>query len=82
MQNNIPARVKEIIADKLSVDIDTVIMSETKIKDDLGADSIDVLELVMALEDEFRITVPDNLVEEVVTVQHVINLVTERAGGK
>lgn len=80
-QNNIPARVIEIIVDKLAV-LPEDVTPEANIKEDLGADSLDVLELILAFEDEFSITIPDEVVESVVTVQQAIVLVEERAANK
>jgi len=79
-QNNIEARVISLIVEKLGVDADEV-KPETNIKDDLGADSLDVIELVMAMESEFSITIPDEAYDNLETVQQAITLVEERCGG-
>lgn len=60
-------RVKEIIVDQLGVDEDKVTL-EASFVDDLGADSLDVVELVMALEEEFEIEIPDEDAEKIATV--------------
>lgn len=78
---NIDARVREIIVDKLAVDPEDVTL-EASIKGDLGADSLDVLELVMEFEQQFNINIPDEIVEDIVTVEQAIKCVEERAGGK
>lgn len=78
---DIATRVKEIMAEKLAVEIETIV-PEANIKEDLGADSLDVIELVMAFEDEFNITVPDEVVENIITVEQAIACVTDRAANK
>ena len=59
---DVAQRVKEIMVEKLAVDLESV-TPETNIKEELGADSLDVIELIMAFEDEFKITIPDEAVE-------------------
>ena len=68
--------VKEIVAEQLSIDASTV-TPESKIKEDLGADSLDVVELVMALEEKFDIEIPDEKAESIKTVQDAINYIEE-----
>jgi len=80
-QNNITPRVISIIVDKLGLDADEVKQGHF-IKDDLGADSLDFIEIIMALEQEFLITIPDEDCEGDKTVQEAITLVEERCGGK
>lgn len=67
-------KVKEIIADKLSLDEDEIKL-ESSFVDDLGADSLDLVELVMALEDEFDMEIPDEEVEKVTTVGDVVEYI-------
>ena len=74
---SLEARVKKIIVEQLSVEEDAV-KSEAKFVDDLGADSLDIVELVMALEEEFKIEIPDEDAEKITTVQQAIDYVTER----
>ena len=64
--------MKEIIADQLSVDADTI-TEATSFKDDLGADSLDLFELVMALEDEYSVEIPADDLQQMATVGDVIN---------
>lgn len=69
-------KVKEIIADKLSVNVDEVTL-ESSFIDDLGADSLDIVELIMALEDELDMEIPDEDVENFKTVGDVVNYVKQ-----
>ena len=64
-------KMKEIIAEQLSVDEDEIDL-DTSFKDDLGADSLDLFELTMALEDEYDIEIPAEELEEIDTVGDVI----------
>jgi acyl carrier protein len=70
-------RIREIVAGQLGVEADEVV-AEASILDDLGADSLDVVELVMALEEEFDIEVPDEDVEGMRTVADVESYVSTR----
>ena len=65
-------KMKAIIADQLSVDADTI-TEATSFKDDLGADSLDLFELVMALEDEYSVEIPADDLQQMATVGDVIN---------
>jgi acyl carrier protein len=65
-------KVQELIADKLSVNIDEVTL-EASFMDDLNADSLDIVELIMALEDELEMEIPDEDVENFKTVGDVVN---------
>ena len=60
-------KLQQIIADVLSVDLDEI-TPETTFKDDLGADSLDVFQIIMAVEEEFNIQIPTDEAEKIVTV--------------
>ena len=64
-------KVKEIIVEQLDVDGDKVI-NGANIQDDLGADSLDIVDLVMSLEEEFDIEIPDEAVENIKTVGDIV----------
>ena len=69
-------KVKKIIIDQLGVD-EAEVTTEAKFIDDLGADSLDTVELVMALEEEFGIEIPDEDAEKIATVQDAITYIKE-----
>jgi len=74
--SNIEDRVKKIVAEQLGVKEDEV-SNESSFVDDLGADSLDTVELVMALEEEFDTEIPDEEAEKITTVQLAINYINE-----
>ena len=67
-------KVKEIIVEQVGVDADQV-KPESKFVDDLGADSLDTVELIMSFEEEFGVEIPDTEAEKIKTVQDVINYI-------
>ena len=71
-------KIKKIISEQLGVEEDDVV-PEAKFVDDLGADSLDTVELVMALEEEFEIEIPDDEAEKIQTVGAAIDFIKERA---
>ncbi|MBX7097846.1 MAG: acyl carrier protein [Myxococcaceae bacterium] len=71
---NIEAKVKSIIADQLGVSEDKVKL-ESSFIEDLGADSLDIVELVMAMEEEFEVSIPDEEAENIKTVGDAINYI-------
>jgi len=66
-------KMKKMLADQLNIEVDTI-TNETSFKDDLGADSLDLFELVMALEDECGIELPTEELQKIVTIGDVIEL--------
>ena len=77
MAENIPAKVKEIIAEQLGVEESEVTDSASFI-DDLGADSLDTVELVMALEEEFETEIPDEDAEKIITIKDAVTYIVAR----
>ena len=75
---NIEPRVKKIVAEQLGVN-EGEIKSESSFVDDLGADSLDTVELVMALEEEFEMEVPDEEAQKITTVQQAIDYIVGHA---
>lgn len=70
-------RMKEIIAEQLSTEAGEITL-ETSFKEDLGADSLDLFELVMALEDEYSVEIPSEDLEKLTTVGDVVNYLKEK----
>ncbi|MCB6610563.1 MULTISPECIES: acyl carrier protein [Clostridia] len=70
-------RMKEMIADQLSVDAESITEVST-FKEDLGADSLDLFELVMALEDEYSVEIPAEDLQNLLTVGDVMNYLKEK----
>ncbi|MFC3022897.1 acyl carrier protein [Vibrio zhugei] len=76
--SNFEERVKKIIVEQLGVD-EAEVKNEASFVEDLGADSLDTVELVMALEEEFDTEIPDEEAEKITTVQAAIDYVTSNA---
>jgi len=74
--SDIASRVKAIIVDKLGVD-ETEVVAEASFTNDLGADSLDTVELIMEFEKEFNIQIPDDQAEKIQTVGHAIAYIEE-----
>jgi len=74
VMDNIEQRVKKIVAEQLGVN-ESEIKIESSFVDDLGADSLDTVELVMALEEEFECEIPDEEAEKITTVQQAVNYI-------
>ncbi|MBP3911746.1 MAG: acyl carrier protein [Niameybacter sp.] len=70
-------KLQEIVADKLGVDVSEVVET-ARFKEDLEADSLDLFEVVMALEDEFGVSISNEDVEGIKTVGDAVNYITER----
>lgn len=71
-------KLKDIIAEQLSVEADEVTM-DSNIQDDLGADSLDVVDLITTIEDEFDLSIPDEAVEDIKTVGDIVNYVEKNS---
>jgi len=69
-------KVKDIVVEQLGVEADEVSIDSTFI-DDLGADSLDIVELIMAFEEEFGIEIPDEAAEKIKTVQDVVTYIDQ-----
>ena len=67
-------KVKAILAEQFEVDEDSL-LNDTDLQDDLGADSLDVVDLLMSIEDEFEIEIPDEEIENIRTVADLVNYI-------
>ena len=76
--SDIADRVKKIVVEHLGVDEGKVVEGASFI-DDLGADSLDTVELVMAFEEEFGVEIPDDAAEKIVTVKNAIDYINDNA---
>lgn len=77
--SSVEDQVRAIIAEQLGVKADEI-KNDASFVDDLGADSLDTVELVMALEEEFETEIPDEEAEKITTVQQAIDYITSRKG--
>ncbi|GMQ90990.1 MAG TPA: acyl carrier protein [Acidiferrobacteraceae bacterium] len=77
--SSVDERVTKIVVEQLSVD-EGEVKNESAFVDDLGADSLDTVELVMALEEEFDCEIPDEEAEKITTVQQAIDYVNSKLG--
>ena len=77
---DVEAKVKEIIVQQLGVDADKVTAAASYV-DDLGADSLDVVELVMAFEEEFGVEIPDEAAEKIATVKDAVEFLKQHMEG-
>ena len=71
-------KVKAILAEQFDVEEDTITM-DTDIQEDLGADSLDVVDLLMSIEDEFGVEIPDEEVENLHTIGDVVNYISKNS---
>jgi len=78
MSQDVSSKVKKIVADHLGVD-ESKVTDESSFIDDLGADSLDTVELVMAFEEEFGIEIPDDAAEKILTVKDAIDYLSNNA---
>lgn len=76
-QSDIFEKVKKIVVDQLSVEADKI-TPQANFANDLGADSLDTVELVMALEEEFDIEIPDEAAEKITTVQEAVDYINDK----
>ena len=67
-------KIREIMADQLDAYVDEMTM-DTRIAEDLGADSLDVVEMLMSVEDEFGIEIPDDAIEDLKTIGNVVEYI-------
>lgn len=81
-ETEIFAQVKKIVAEQLEIDASDDIKPESNFANDLGADSLDTVELVMALEEAFSIEIPDEEAEKIATVQDAVNYIIAKAPAK
>lgn len=79
--DEILSKVKDIVVEQLGVESDEVKGDSTFI-DDLGADSLDIVELIMAFEEEFNIEIPDEAAEKIKTVQDVVSFIESKEQSK
>lgn len=79
MANDLASKVASIIVEKLGVD-EADINPEASFTNDLGADSLDTVELIMEFEKEFDLTIPDEDAENIATVGDAVSYLTEKAG--
>ena len=77
-QSDIFEKVKAIIVEQLSVEDPSIVIPGASFVDDLGADSLDTVELVMALEEEFDIEIPDEAAEKILTVQDAVDYISNK----
>ena len=75
--SEVETQVKQIVVDHLGID-DSKVTPESKFIDDLGADSLDTVELVMAFEEKFGIEIPDDAAETILTVQNAIDFIKNK----
>ena len=78
MTKDVSEKVKKMVADHLGVE-EAKVTDEANFIDDLGADSLDTVELVMAFEEEFKCEIPDDIAEKIVTVKDAVTFIEEKA---
>ena len=78
MSQDVSSKVKKIVADHLGVD-EGKVTDESSFIDDLGADSLDTVELVMAFEEEFSCEIPDEAAEKIITVKDAIDFIGKQS---
>ena len=78
MSDDVSSKVKKIVADHLGIE-EAKVTEESSFIDDLGADSLDTVELVMAFEEEFSIEIPDDAAEKITTVKDAIKFIEDQS---
>ena len=78
MSEEVSSKVKKIVADHLGID-EAKVTEESSFIDDLGADSLDTVELVMAFEEEFECEIPDDAAEKIQTVKDAIDFISSKS---
>ena len=78
MTKDISGKIKKMVADHLGIE-ESKVTDEANFIDDLGADSLDTVELVMAFEEEFEIEIPDEEAEEIATVQNAVDYINNNS---
>ena len=76
MSSSVFERLQKILAEQFEIDEDDITLN-SDIVDDLGADSLDVVDLIMAIEDEFEVEIPDEDIENIKTVGDVVNYIND-----
>ncbi|MDX8393776.1 MAG: acyl carrier protein [Mariprofundales bacterium] len=79
MSDDIQVKIIKIAADQLNVDSEEI-NPDSSFVDDLGADSLDIVELVMAFEEEFGVEIPDDDAEDIMSVQNAIDYIANQQG--
>lgn len=69
-------KVKQLIADQLCISVEEI-KDDANVIEDLGADSLDVVELLMSFEDEFKVSIPDEKLEELKTIPQIVKVIDE-----
>ena len=69
-------KVKQLVAEQLGIDINTI-KDDSNILEDLGADSLDIIEMLMTLEDEYGVTIPDDKINQVKTISEIAKLIED-----
>lgn len=76
MEGKMVEKIKQVLAEQLGIDPKTI-SDDANILEDLGADSLDIIEMLMTLEDEYGITIPDDKINQVKTIKEVAELIEE-----
>ena len=69
-------KVKQLVAEQLGIDVNTI-KDDSNILEDLGADSLDIIEMLMTLEDEYGVTIPDDKINQVKTISEIAKLIED-----